>query len=71
RLAGSDARECVYVGDAERDIIAGRAAGTHTLIALFGYLGEDDRPETWGADDMVRTPEEILAWLDSRHRGED
>ncbi|HKK06293.1 MAG TPA: phosphoglycolate phosphatase [Gammaproteobacteria bacterium] len=68
RLTGCDAPRCVYIGDAERDIAAGRAAGMHTLVALFGYLGEDDRPETWGADGLVRSPEEILAWLDSQRR---
>lgn len=71
RLAGSDAPECLYIGDAKRDIAAGRAAGMHTLVALFGYLGADDRPEQWGADAMVRTPQDILAWLDSRCRTED
>ncbi len=54
---------CLYVGDAERDIRAGRAAGMTTLVALFGYLLADDRPETWGASAMIRTPGEILTWL--------
>src|SRR5213080_4857444 len=39
---GVDAAQCVYVGDAERDIVAGRAAGMKTLIASYGYLGDDD-----------------------------
>lgn len=66
RQAGSEARECLYVGDAERDIEAGRRAGAHTLAALFGYIGEDDRPQAWRADALIEQPEEILAWLDSR-----
>ncbi len=56
-------RECLYIGDAERDIRAGRDAGMTTLVALFGYLLEDDRPETWGASAMIREPGEVLAWL--------
>jgi N-acetyl-D-muramate 6-phosphate phosphatase len=58
-------RECVYVGDAQRDITAGNAAGMYTLVALYGYIGADDSPSTWGADAMVRTPLEIGNWLTS------
>jgi phosphoglycolate phosphatase len=62
-LLGLEPRDCVYVGDAERDVQAGRAAGMHTLIALFGYLGEHDRPELWQADGLIREPGELLGWL--------
>ncbi len=55
--------ECLYVGDAERDIIAGKAAGMRTLTALFGYLEENDKPETWGADAMIQHPGEIEDFL--------
>lgn len=57
---GVDPQCCIYVGDAERDIQAGRAAGMQTVVALFGYLDASDRPETWGADAMIRQPEELL-----------
>ncbi len=60
RLSDTPPHECVYVGDAERDITAGRRAGTHTLAALFGYLEHHERPHEWGADDMVSEPTEIL-----------
>ncbi|CAK0743506.1 N-acetylmuramic acid 6-phosphate phosphatase [Gammaproteobacteria bacterium] len=62
-VAGSLPGECVFVGDAERDIAAGRAAGLATLVALFGYLTMDDRPEEWGADALVKSPEAMLAWI--------
>lgn len=65
RLAGGRPEECLYVGDAQRDIEAGRNAGTTTLVALFGYLGEEDHPETWGADGTVAQPSDILGWLGS------
>lgn len=65
RLAGSTAGECLYVGDARRDVEAGRCAGMKTLVALFGYLGPDDRPETWLADGLVEHPRDILAWLEA------
>ncbi len=63
QLAGSDSRECLYIGDAERDIEAGRRAGMKTLTALFGYIGEHDQPGQWGADGMIEQPQEILNWL--------
>ena len=66
QLAGSQANECLYIGDAERDIIAGQRANMKTLVALFGYLGENDKPEDWQADAMIEQPEDILHWLD-RH----
>ncbi len=56
--------KCVYVGDAERDIQAGRAAGMRTLAALFGYLEAGDRPEEWGADAQIEHPLDILQYLD-------
>jgi phosphoglycolate phosphatase len=61
--AGSAARQCLYIGDAQRDIEAGRAAGMKTLVAMFGYIGVDDRPEDWGADGLVRDPGEIMDWV--------
>ena len=55
--------ECVYVGDAERDIEAGRRAGTATLAATFGYLQDQEDPSLWGADALVDHPRGLLAWL--------
>lgn len=63
RQAGSQPAECLYVGDAARDIEAGRVAGMQTLVALFGYISQDDRPQTWGASGMINEPREVLQWL--------
>jgi phosphoglycolate phosphatase len=54
------AEQCIYVGDAERDVQAGRAAGMKTVVALFGYLAETDRPREWGADALIETPAALL-----------
>jgi len=62
--AGSDAAHCLYIGDAERDIEAGRNAGMRTLVALFGYIGDGDQPTEWQADGMVEHALEILDWLE-------
>ena len=53
----------LYIGDAERDVQAGTSAGMPTLVAMFGYLGDKDRPDTWGASALVTTPMEILDWI--------
>ena len=55
--------ECLVVGDAERDIQAGRRAGTLTLAATYGYLSGDDRVSRWGADGLIIQPGEILRWV--------
>ena len=67
RLKGSSTRcrlrNCVYVGDAERDVQAGKAAGMKTIVALFGYIAESDKPAEWGADAMINKPIELLSLL--------
>ncbi|WP_022952690.1 HAD-IA family hydrolase [Leucothrix mucor] len=57
------ATECIYVGDAERDIEAGNRAGMTTLLASYGYIDEEERPELWGANGVIEEAQEILDWL--------
>jgi phosphoglycolate phosphatase len=52
--------ECIYVGDAERDVEAGQAAGMKTVVALFGYIATTDKPAEWGADFLIKQPSEML-----------
>ncbi len=63
RMASVDPAECVYVGDAERDIEAGRRAGMRTLAARYGYLAADACPERWGADAVVDEPAQLARLL--------
>jgi len=63
-LVGSQVRECVYVGDAERDIVAGNRAGMHTLIARYGYIEKNDNPDQWHADGSISKPIELIDWLE-------
>ncbi|MES2498911.1 MAG: HAD-IA family hydrolase [Pseudomonadota bacterium] len=51
---------CIYIGDAERDIQAGKAAGMQTAVALFGYIDVTDNPQDWGADVMLQKPLDLL-----------
>ena len=60
---GVNPQNCLYLGDAERDIEAGRAAGMKTAVALFGYIDATDKPHEWGADAMIETPNEMLALI--------
>jgi phosphoglycolate phosphatase len=64
-LVGVKPAHCIYVGDAERDIQAGKAAGMKTVVALFGYIDVTDKPAEWGADAMIKTPAELLKVLNS------
>lgn len=50
----------LYVGDAERDIAAGRAAGTRTIAAAYGYIVQGDNPAAWGADLIAAGTEELI-----------
>ena len=54
---------CIYVGDDERDMVAGRAAGMGTVAALYGYLGSDAKTQAWGADASVEHPMQCLELL--------
>ena len=63
RSAGVEPGQCLYVGDAERDVQAATAAGMPTVIALYGYLGADDRPEAWGAAGYIDSPTALLDYL--------
>jgi 2-phosphoglycolate phosphatase len=60
---GVSAREAVYVGDAPRDIEAGRAAGMGTVAARYGYIEPEEDPARWGADHVIDHPEELLMLL--------
>ena len=61
--AGVLASECVYIGDAAHDIVAGKAANMHTLAAVYGYLQPNDKPENWGAEALIESPKQLLTWL--------
>jgi phosphoglycolate phosphatase len=54
---------CVYVGDDERDIVAGRAAGMPTVAAAYGYLGAMADTQGWKADATIVSPGALLNLL--------
>ncbi len=63
RKLALDPADCLYVGDAERDVEAARAAGMAVLIALYGYIGVDEHPEHWGGDGSITCARDLLAWI--------
>lgn len=57
------ATDCIYVGDDERDIAAGKAAGMYTVAVRWGYAGT--LVDAWGADLNVVRTEELEALIKS------
>lgn len=60
---GMPTANCVYVGDDERDIVAGLAAGMLTVTANYGYLGIRSDAGLWGAHSTINSPIELLQLL--------
>lgn len=63
RQLGVAPQRCVYVGDDERDVVAGLAAGMGTVAATYGYLGSNADATLWGAQAHIASPMELLALL--------
>jgi phosphoglycolate phosphatase len=63
RRLGLPPERCVYVGDDQRDIQAGKAAGMPTVAATYGYIGLNTHPHDWGADAVIDSPLELLNFL--------
>jgi 2-phosphoglycolate phosphatase len=62
---GVDPWQCIYVGDDERDILAARAAGMPSVVALWGYRLSEDDPFAWQADVLIERPRDLcdaMAW---------
>ena len=53
----------IYVGDAERDIVAGISAGMKTIVAGYGYIKDKDNPSKWGAQMIAETPNKLCEMI--------
>lgn len=62
-MVGADPQRCVYVGDHDRDIAAGRNAGMKTIGVLFGYIDEGEDPKNWQADMYAADAAELAQLL--------
>ena len=65
RQLGLQPAECLYVGDDERDIVAGHAAGMRTVAACYGYLGQQSDIEAWRAHATIDHPLGLLNFLET------
>ncbi|WP_198246288.1 HAD family hydrolase [methane-oxidizing endosymbiont of Gigantopelta aegis] len=61
--ANTPPEACIYIGDAKHDIEAGKNSGMMTMAALYGYLKPDDKPEYWGADILIESPQHLSDWI--------
>ncbi len=59
-VLGESIDDCIYVGDDQRDIDAARAAGMRSVVALWGYRGDDEQPQAWGGNAMAATVHAML-----------
>ena len=64
RRLGLPPQACVYVGDDQRDVHAGRAAAMGALAAAWGYLGVGAPVHEWGADVVLAEPNDLLISLE-------
>lgn len=54
---------CIYAGDAERDMLAGKNAGMKTVLANWGYIAATDKTETWHYDRRIDKPMDLLEYI--------
>ena len=55
--------EIIYVGDDERDIIAGRNAGMNTIAADFGFISSDINIKSWNADLIINDALDLKEYI--------
>lgn len=56
-------RDCLYLGDALRDMQAARAAGMVALGARFGYIPSNEDVSVWPVTAWIDAPAELLDWV--------
>jgi len=58
-IVNAKPQNSIYVGDHRRDIEAGHSARMTTIAALFGYISENDTPESWQATYQANSAADI------------
>ena len=53
--------DIAYIGDAKRDIIAANSAKMISILACYGYLKKEDNIDSWGAQMIIHSPNELSA----------
>ncbi|AZZ98355.1 HAD-IA family hydrolase [Pseudoalteromonas sp. R3] len=60
---GVNPGQCIYVGDAARDIAAAKAAGMRSAAALWGFIPSLEEAQSWSADLDLTNPESIFSYI--------
>ena len=60
---GVAAHECIYVGDAERDIIAAKSANMISAAAMWGFIPSKQQALAWQADLYLTNPMALLSHI--------
>jgi phosphoglycolate phosphatase len=60
---GVEAQQCLYLGDALRDMQAARAADMVALGARFGYIPQHEDLTAWPVTAWIDEPRELLDWV--------
>lgn len=58
-----DPAKTVTIGDHARDVAAGRAAGSTTIAALYGYIDPDEPIDDWQADYRASSAHDLMTLL--------
>ncbi len=57
---GTSAQHCLYIGDAERDIQAGRNAGCKTAVVLNGFIPPGENTDDWQPDMAFTSLQDLI-----------
>ncbi len=59
-------QNCIFVGDAKIDVIAGKKAGMLTLLATYGYIEDGTNYHDWGASGYLSQPIDLRDWINEQ-----
>ena len=62
-LVQSSVKNIIYMGDDERDIVAGKNAGMITVAANFGFVSDEININSWDADIIIDNPLGLKQYL--------
>ncbi len=64
-IINCDPQSCLFVGDSILDIEAAKRANMRSVVALYGYIPENEDPASWSANYSIARPEELLEIIKS------
>lgn len=59
-------QSAIFIGDDQRDIQAGQAAGMQTVVVGYGYITSQSDPSQWGANWLLHEPKSLRCWFKQR-----